>query len=41
MAHTIEQLEVRKHILEGRTEKENERIIAKLERKIRKLKGNQ
>lgn len=40
MAHTIEQLIARKHILEGRTEKENEKIIAKLERKIRKLQNN-
>lgn len=38
---TVEQLEARKHILEGRTEKENGKIIAKLDRKIRKLKENQ
>ena len=39
MAHTIEQLVARKHILEGITEKENEKIIAKIDRKIRKLEN--
>ena len=32
-------LESRKHMLEQRTEKENGKIIKKLERKIRKIKG--
>lgn len=36
---TIEMLEVRKHTLEQRTEKDNGNIVKKLERKIRKIKG--
>ena len=37
--HTIEQLEIRKHILEERTDKENLNIIKKIQRKINKLKN--
>lgn len=39
MMKTIEELVARKHILEGRTEKENENIIKKIDRKIRKLEN--
>ena len=38
--HTIVQLEIRKHILEERTDKENSNIIKKIEREINKLKAN-
>ena len=38
--HTIGQLEIRKHILEERTDKENQNIIKKIQRKINKLKAN-
>ena len=38
--HTIGQLEVRKHTLEERTDKENSNIIKKIEREINKLKAN-
>lgn len=38
--HTIEQLKVRKHMLEERTDKENQNIIKKIQRKINKLKAN-
>ena len=37
--HTIEQLKVRKHMLEERTDKENQNIIKKIQRKINKLKN--
>ena len=37
--HTIGQLEIRKHILEERTDKENLNIIKKIQRKINKLKN--
>ena len=36
---TIDMLQVRKHTLEQRTEKDNGKIVKKLERKIRKIKG--
>ena len=36
---TIGQLEIRKHILEERTDKENSNIIKKIQRKINKLKN--
>lgn len=41
MAQTIEQLEVRKKILKGRNSNtvDNSKIIAKINRKIRKLKA--
>lgn len=35
--HTIEQLKIRKHILEERTDKENYNIIKKIDRGIAKL----
>lgn len=35
--HTIEQLQLRKHILEERTDKENYNIIKKIDRNIAKL----
>ena len=35
--HTIGQLEIRKHTLEERTDKENSSIIKKIEREIAKL----
>ena len=35
--HTIGQLEIRKHILEERTDKENSSIIKKIQRKIARL----
>ena len=35
----VEVLEQRKHVLEQRTEKENESIRKKIARKIRKIKG--
>ena len=35
--HTIRQLEIRKHILEERTDKENSNIIKKIEREIARL----
>lgn len=38
--HTIEQLKVRKHMLEERTDKENQNIVKKIQRKINKLKAN-
>ena len=38
--HTIEQLKVRKHMLEERTDKENQNIIKKIQRRINKLKAN-
>ena len=38
--HTIGQLEIRKHILEERTDKENSNIVKKIEREINKLKAN-
>ena len=37
--HSIGQLEIRKHILEERTDKENSNIIKKIQRKINKLKN--
>ena len=38
--HTIGQLEIRKHILEERTDQANSSIIKKIEREINKLKAN-
>ena len=40
MAHkqTLGELEIRKHILEERTDRENSNIIKKIQRKINKLK---
>lgn len=35
--HTIGQLEIRKHILEERTDKENSNIVKKIEREIARL----
>ena len=35
--HTIGQLEIRKHTLEERTDKENSNIVKKIEREISKL----
>ena len=35
--HTIGQLEVRKHTLEERTDKENSNIVKKIEREIARL----
>ena len=35
--HTIEQLKVRKHMLEERTDKENQNIVKKIDRNIAKL----
>ena len=35
--HTIGQLEIRKHILEERTDKENLNIVKKIEREIARL----
>lgn len=35
--HTIGQLEIRKHTLEERTDKENSNIVKKIEREIAKL----
>ena len=37
--YTIGQLEIRKHTLEERTDKENSNIIKKIQRKINKLKN--
>ena len=37
--HTIGQLEIRKNILEERTDRENSNIIKKIQRKINKLKN--
>lgn len=35
--HTVEQLKIRKHVLQERTDKENENIIKKIDRKISRL----
>ena len=35
--HTIVQLEIRKHILEERADKENSNIVKKIEREIARL----
>ena len=35
--HTIGQLEIRKHTLEERTDKENSNIVKKIEREIARL----
>ena len=37
--HSIGQLEIRKHMLEERADKENSNIIKKIQRKINKLEN--
>ena len=41
MAHTLEQLVARRNLLVGRETKDNGKIVAKLDRKIRKLQVEQ